>query len=376
MQSEAATGMTTAPARLAILVSTMGGGGAQRSMLRLAGALAQRGYAVDLVLGRAGGHYETELSAGVRVVHLHARRLLLGVPALARYLRRERPVALLTCLDYVNIVGLWARRLAGVRVRVVVNEQNTLSMAVRNSSRWRTRMMPWLIRRFYPWADGVVAVSKGVADDLAAATGLPRARVQVIHNPVVTPLMRRMAAEPLEHPWFRPGEPPVILALGRLVPQKDFGMLIRAFARVRRARAARLLILGEGPERDGLAAAIAENGLQDDVQLPGWIVNPYPYMVRSRLFVLSSRWEGLPTVLIEALFCGVEVVSTDCPSGPREILDGGQYGALVPVADVDELAEAMERALSRDPARPRQESWLPFEQDVVAGRYLQTLVGT
>jgi glycosyltransferase involved in cell wall biosynthesis len=185
-----------------------------------------------------------------------------------------------------------------------------------------------------------------------------------------------MAAEPLEHPWFRPGEPAVILALGRLVPQKDFGMLIRAFAQVRRARAARLLILGEGPERDGLAAAIAENGLQDDVQLPGWTVNPYPYMARSRLFVLSSRWEGLPTVLIEALFCGVEVVSTDCPSGPREILDGGRYGALVPVGDVDALAEAMERALSRDAARPGQESWLPFEQDVVAGRYLQTLMGT
>lgn len=369
--------MRRPPDRVAIFLSSLGGGGAQRSMLRLAGGIAERGHRVDLVVVRAEGHYGGEVAHPVRVVDLGARRALLALPRLAAYLRRERPAALLSSLDYVNIVALWSRRLAGVATRLVVNEQNTLSVAVANTASRRTRWMPGLVGRFYPWADGIVAVSEGVADDLARATGLPRERIDVIYNPVVTPQLEAMAKEPLEHPWFRRGEPPVIAALGRLVPQKDFGHLIRAFARLRRAgREARLLILGEGPERASLEALVRESGVVRDVALPGWIVNPYPHLVRSSLFVLSSRWEGLPTVLIEALFCGLPVVSTDCPSGPREILADGKHGVLVPVGDVDALARAMEGVLAAAVERPGRESWLPFAQDVVVDRYLHRLLGT
>lgn len=366
--------MTGRRPRVAIFTSSMGGGGAQRSMLRLAGGLAERGYAVDVVLARAEGHYRGELSDAVRVVGLNVKRLLLAVPPLVRYLRRERPAALLSSLDYVNVVALWARRLAGVATRTIVNEQNTLSLAVAHASRWRTRTMPVLIHRFYPWADGIVAVSHGVADDLAQVARLRRDAIQVIHNPVVTARLKAMSEEPVDHPWFRPGEPPVLVALGRLVPQKDFAALIRAFAGARRARPARLLILGDGPERQALESLAAACGVERDVQLPGWIVNPYPHMRRSRVFVLSSRWEGLPTVLIEALFCGLRVVSTDCPSGPREILDNGRHGLLVPVGGVDELRVAMLRALGGELRPPACESWAPFEEGAVVRRYLGALL--
>ena len=236
--------------------------------------------------------------------------------------------------------------------------------------------MPRLIKRFYPWADGIVAVSRGAADDLVRAAGLAPDRIEVVHNPIVTPELREMAAAPLDHPWFRPGQAPVVLSVGRFSPQKDFGTLIRAFSRVLRECRARLLILGDGPERAGLEALVADLNLGGAVELPGWVQNPYPYMVRADAYVLSSRWEGLPSVLIEALYCSVPVIATDCPSGPREILDGGKHGLLVPVGDEDALAEGIESALAGNVPRPTEASWQPYEQETVVRRYLEVLVGT
>lgn len=359
--------------RLAIFTSRLGGGGAERAMLKLAGGLVDRGCRVDLVLSRAEGEYLAEVSAAVRIVDLGADRVLTSLPSLVRYLRRERPAAMLASLNYVNIVALWARRLAGVQTKLVVNEQNTLSLDAPHSSRRRHRMLPRLARRFYPWADGIVAVSRGSADDLARTAHLSRERIEVIHNPIVTPELRELATETLDHPWLRPGEPPVLLAVGRLSPQKDFGTLIRAFALLRRTRVARLVILGEGPERAGLESLVAAMGLDGSVDLPGRVLNPYPYMSRADAFVLSSRWEGLPSVLIEALFCGAPVVATDCPSGPVEILEGGRHGLLVPVGDVDALARGMQAALDGRVPRPTEASWLPYEQRTVVGRYLDVL---
>jgi glycosyltransferase involved in cell wall biosynthesis len=362
--------------RLAIFLSAMRVGGAQRAMLKLAQGLSERGYAVDLVLARAEGPFLAEVPASVRVVDLKAPRVLASLMALVRYLRSERPEALLSALNYVNIVALWARRLAGVSTRVVVSERITPSHGAQHASRLRDRLMPQLIRRFYPWADGIVVVSKGVGDDLAQVAGLPRPHMQVIYNPIVTPELREKAQAPLEHPWFEPARPPVILAVGRLRPQKDFPTLIRAFAQVRQTRSARLLILGEGSERPGLEALVGQLGLEQDVSLPGFVANPYPYMARAPLFVLSSRWEGLPGVLIEALYCGALLIATDCPSGPREILADGQYGQLVPVGDVSALAQAMSLALAGKGVRPTQESWRPFEQETVVNQYLKVLLAS
>jgi glycosyltransferase involved in cell wall biosynthesis len=365
--------MTEHKGKLAIFTSNMSGGGAERAMLKLAGGMVNNGYQVDLVLSRAEGHYMAEVPTGVRIVDLDASRVLASLPRLIRYLRREHPLAMLTSLNYVNIVGIWARRLAGVETRLVVNEQNTLSLEAPHSLRRRHRLLPRLAKRFYPWADGVVAVSRGTADDLARAVGLARHRIEVVHNPIVTPELREMAAAPLDHPWFQPGQTPVLLAVGRLSPQKDFGTLIRAVSRVSQRRPVRLLILGEGQERARLEALVADLSLSDAVDIPGWVTNPYPYMVRAAAFVLSSRWEGLPSVLIEALFCGVPVIATDCPSGPLEILDCGRHGLLVPVGDVDALAQGIESALAGNVPRPTPASWRPYEQETVVTRYLEVL---
>lgn len=361
--------------RFAIFTADMGGGGAERAMMKLASGMADRGFGVDLVLRRAEGHYLDEVSDRVRVVDLDAGRVLTSLPALVRYLRRERPAAMLTSLNHVNIVALWARRIARVDTRLVVNEQNTVSLETANSPRRRHRLVPKLARRFYPWADDVIAVSEGAADDLIRAIGLGDDRVKVVPNPIVTAELRSMASEPAADPWFEDGGDPVALAVGRFTVQKDFPTLIRAIAIARRRRPVRLLILGDGPERPALEALIAELGLDDAVRLPGWVINPYPSMARADVFVLSSRWEGLPSVLIEALFCGAPIVSTDCPSGPMEILEGGKHGLLVPVGDAERLAGGIVDAIDGGVPRPAPESWRRYEEDAVVDRYLDVLVG-
>jgi glycosyltransferase involved in cell wall biosynthesis len=371
----ARSGTTSAGTRVAIFTSDMDGGGAERAMAKLAGGIADQGYDVDLVLSRAEGHYLDEVPGTVRIVDLDARRVLTSIPGLIRYLRRERPAAMLTSMNYVNVVGIWARALARVDTRLVVNEQNALSLEAAHSPRRRHRLMPTLIGRFYPWADRVVSVARGTADDLASTTGLPRERIEVVHNPIVTPELKELATGSPEHPWFRPGEPPVVLSVGRLSRQKDFGTLLRAFDRVRERRPARLVILGEGPERGALESLVSALGLREVAALPGWVGNPYPWMAHAGAYVLSSRWEGLPSVLIEALYCGVPIVATDCLSGPREILEGGEHGLLVPVGDVDALARGIESALSGGVPPPAPESWRPYEQETVVRRYLDVLVG-
>jgi len=219
----------------------------------------------------------------------------------------------------------------------------------------------------------VVAVSRGAADDLARTSGLPRDRVQVVYNPVLSPALMALARQAPGHPWFAPGQPPVILGVGRLTRQKDFPTLIRAFAEVRRCRSARLMILGEGEERGRLEALALELGVADDVALPGFRENAMAYMAGSALFVLSSAWEGLPTVLIEALAAGTRVVSTDCPSGPREILQDGRLGALVPVGDAVALTGAMIDALARPPSTVPLEALTPFTSEAAVDHYLRLI---
>jgi glycosyltransferase involved in cell wall biosynthesis len=361
-----------------LFTATMGGGGAERAMVRLATGIAERGYRTDLVLarGETGEGYAAELSERVRVVRLGASHALLATPSLVRYLRRERPQAVVAALNYVNLVALAARRLARTDTRVAVCEHNTFSVQSGSSPQWRERLLPALMRCGYPAADVIVAVSDGVADDLARTIGLPRERITVINNPVITPGMAELAQAPCEHPWLQPGhETPVALAVGRLTPQKGFDVLIRAFAQTRGRRPARLLILGEGPERGRLEALVAQSRVAADVQLPGWVDNVYAYLARADAFVLSSRWEGLPTVLIEALFCATPVVATDCPSGPREILHGGRVGRLVPVEDAAALAAALQDAYDGRVAPAGADSWRRYELQVAVDRYLAAVVG-
>ena len=359
----------------AIFAPDMAGGGAERAALQLAEGLADRGHRVDLVLAAAVGPRMAEVPDNVRLVDLGSHRVLTSVPYLARYLRREKPDAIASVLDHANIAALLARRLARSPARAIVIEQNNLSLAAANGSTWLDRMMPRLANRFYPWADAVVGVSAGVIDDLVELLpAVPADRFHVIYNPIVTPGMREKALASIDHPWFANGDR-VLVAVGRLRDQKHFPTLIRAFSQVRSRREAKLLILGEGSERPTLERLILEMNLSDDVALPGYTDNPYAYLSRAAGFVLSSKWEGLPTVVVEALSCGAPVVATDCPSGPREILANGLFGQLVPVGDPVSLAEALVRVLDGGSIRPPDESWRPYELEAVLDKYLTVLSG-
>ncbi len=372
-------------------------------MVNLAAGLAARGERVDLVLGRAEGTFLDEVPASVRRVDLGGPRPLAGVaalrrqrgharplaaallsasppwvlgclPALAQYLRRERPEALLAASTYANVTALLARREAGVPTRLVVSERNALAARARLATKRRLRVLPAVAQHFYPEADAVAAVSRGVALELCGLAGLDPGRIHVTGNPVVTPALHEAARASPGHAWLAEGAPPVLLAAGKLKPQKDFATLLRAFARLREQRPARLLILGEGPERRRLRALARRLGVARDVAMPGFVRNPFAYMARARVFALSSAFEGLPSVLIQAMACGCPVVSTDCPSGPCEILEQGAHGALVPVGDAPALAAALLRTLASPPsAGALRARAAAFSADGAVTRYLALL---
>ncbi|MEM2567684.1 MAG: glycosyltransferase [Candidatus Bathyarchaeia archaeon] len=359
--------------KIAIFLPSLRGGGAERVMVNLARGFYEQGLIVDLVLAKAEGPYLSEVSPGIRTVDFKVKRVLHALPGLIRYLRRERPKALLSAMSHANIVAIGAKKLSQAKSRLVISEHNTLSQATKHTSLQRVRFMPFLIRRFYPWADAVVAVSYGVAEDLVAQTGLSMEKIKVIYNPVVTLDLFAKAKEPLDHPWFALGQPPVILGVGKLTLQKDFGTLIRAFALVRKECPARLLILGEGEERPKLEALVRQLGLEGEVSLAGFVNNPYKYMKRAAVLVLSSRWEGLPSVLIEAMALGTALVSTNCPSGPAEILEGGKWGKLVPLGDPEALACAILETLHDPPPPVPKSAWKRFCLDKVVTEYCEVL---
>ncbi|EWY41443.1 glycosyl transferase family 1 [Skermanella stibiiresistens SB22] len=361
---------------MSLFLQDLHGGGAERVMLRLAAGIAERSHPVDLVLIRREGAFIDAIPPGVRPVVLNTKRTLNSVAALARYLRRERPAALLSALVHVNVGALLAATLARTRTRTIVTEhsQITRNFSANSSTTVRLayRMVPWL----YPRATRIVAVSAGVADDLAQFSGMAVDRINVVHNGIVTPDLHAKAVEPCDHPWFRPGEPPVILAAGRMVDVKDFAALIRAFALLRTRRDARLMILGEGELRPDLELLARTLGVADHVAMPGFFDNPYALMSRAAVFVQSSRWEGLPSVLVEAMACGTPVVATDCPGGTREILDDGRLGALVPLDDDQAMADAIGHTLDNPvPANAMASKVEQFTLERAVDTYLELALG-
>lgn len=331
-----------------VFLPSLSGGGAERVMVTLANGFFRNGHPVDLVLAKEDGPYVNEVASGVRIIDLKASRVMTALTGLVRHIRATRPSVVFSTQSHANLVAVWASRLALVPIRVVIREANTASKSATNSLTLRGRFLPFLMRRFYPWADVVVAPSQGVLDDLRRNFDLPAEKVRLLYNPSISDELLVRAEAPLIHPWFESGQPPVLLGVGRLTRQKDFSTLIRAFARVRQQKKMRLMILGEGEERGALETLSRELGVADQVSLPGFVANPFNYMRRAALFVLSSAWEGLPNVLIQAMACGVPVIAADCPSGPAEILQNGEFGTLVPVGDVAALVSAIDAALEQE----------------------------
>ncbi len=408
--------------RIAILLDDLSGGGVERTMLTLADGFVKHGHAVDVVLGRRTGPLEGELPAGARVVVLDARpgwlarlailradpgglgvlarpvllarqkrlgRMLPRLPSLVAYLRRDRPDMLVSAKFRPNLCAVWACARAAGPTRLVLTERTSpTEHFATEQPHARHRVVAALMNRYYPRADRIVTVGRDLADDLARFASLPRERIQAIHNPVVDERIDTAAREPPDHPWLAPGEPPVVLGVGRIEGRKGFATLLRAFALVRAHRPARLVILGKAKERDSkpsaagtrheqeLAALARELGIAEDVSFPGFKPNPYAYMARAAVFVLASDYEGLPGVLIQAMACGCPVVSTDCPTGPREILRGGWFGPLVPVGDHARMADAITHMLDTPtPASQlRARAW-QFSVDAAVETYLTLFSG-
>lgn len=332
--------------RYAFYLPSLAGGGAERVMLTLAGGMAARGFDVDLVLAKAVGPYLRDISPQVRMVDLGATRVLTSLPGLVRYMREYQPRALISTLSHANIIALLAKTVSGVPVKLVVRQANIMASKGNSPvnsvlSKLAVRMEKTLVSWFYPRADMVVAPSNGVKNDLIVNAGIENDRIRVIHNPIIEAELYEKANDPLDESLIEDSSIPLVLAVGRLTPQKDFSTLIRAFARVRQQCPAKLLILGEGECRRELEALVTRFGLDAAVSMPGFDNNPFKYMAHAAVFVLSSSFEGLPNVLLQALALGVPVVSTDCESGPNEILDNGKYGKLVPVADEVAMSKAI-----------------------------------
>ncbi|WP_456430859.1 glycosyltransferase [Thermosulfuriphilus sp.] len=361
---------------IAIFASFSGRGGVERMLVNLAGGLVDLGCRVDVLAIKARSEYLRELPPGVRLIKLGPEHTYACLLPLAHYLQMARPAALLSAKNRANQVAVAARILSRVPLRVVLRMGTTTSAALRDKSPWRLWWWSLGMRLTYPRADAVVAVSTGVAEDLARLSRLPEAKLKVVANPVITPRLYALAQEAVEHPWLKAKRVPVVLAAGRLTRQKDFPTLIKAFARLCREIPSRLIIIGEGEERKALEALVESLGLEGRVDLPGFVTNPYAYMSRADLFVLSSIWEGSPNVLTEALALGIPSVATDCPSGPREILAGGRYGELVPMGDVETLSQAMVKTL-KNPLPPEilKEAVREYHQGYSARRYLQILLG-
>jgi len=332
--------------KVAFFLPSLEGGGAERVVVNLIKEFVKREIKVELVLANTSGPYLIEVSQGVKVFDLKSARVLFALPKLIKYLKTEKPDILVSSLSHANIIAILANKLAKTRVRILVREDTTLSLSSVDSVSFKTKIMPLLMKIFYRWADLIIAVSKGVKDDLVSFAKLPSHKIEVIYNPVITPELFTKAKESVDHPWFSPNSVPIILGAGRLTKAKDFPTLLKAFALVRKEIDSRLVILGEGEERKNLEKLAKELGIEGYLWMPGFVDNPYKYMSKASVFVLSSIYEGLPTVLIEALALGCQVVSTDCKSGPREILDDGKSGKLVPAGNYKELAHAIKEILT------------------------------
>jgi len=371
----------TAPRRpdIAVVGAFSEQGGIQRRLANSVLEWARLGLSVDVVALRGSPiFYPDELPAAVVRLQVAGRSRLANILALARYVVRRRPRALLCVRHVPNLIALRAAGLAawvGRRPRVYVSVPNNVTRAERPRSRRSPERKKREIRRLYRRADRVIAISRGVRDDLVDNVGLPAACIAVLHNPAITDATFAAAEETLDHPWLAPSRAvPVVLGVGRLAHQKGFDTLLEAFAALRSERACRLIILGEGGERGHLERLRDRLGVTADVELAGFVRNPYPWMAMADVFAFPSRWEGFGNALAEALALGVRVVATDCPSGPREILDDGQWGALVPVGDPAAMAGALAGALERPMPAAAQREWaLGFHARRVARAYLEVM---
>ena len=357
--------------RVAFFLPSFAGGGAERALLQVANAFVTRGLAVDLMVGDANGPYADEVSGGINVVVLGKKRVAACLPGLIRYLKASGPKAIVSTMMHANIVVIVARLISRQAVRVVVRESNVAEVWNGKPLAEGKSLLLRLAGLLYPRADAVVCVSQGVKNSLVEAVNLDRSKMSVIMNPVVSEQFFQLASQTPESSDLFAG--PYIIAVGRLAKVKGFDILIRAFAEYRKVHEVNLLILGEGPQRSELEALAEALGLSSEVHMPGFVKNPFPLLKNASLFVMSSRREGLPNALIQAIALGLPAVVTNMPDGPTEIMDGERYGITVPIDDIEALSVAMLTATAKDDWPAPDQTWYSrFSEEQVVDQYLHS----
>ena len=353
--------------KIAVFLPSLSEGGVERVMLNLAEGFAHKGIPTDMVLAQATGSFLSQAS-NVRIVDLKSPRLRASLFSLIRYIKAEKPDYLICSQDHANVIALLAKFMSGINTKVIITLHSYyLSKSMEYYGSLTTRLVCKLSRVLFPKADGIVAVSEGVAKDYARELSISLERIKVIYNPVLSnSLFEKARQKPQD--WGEKKQP-VLIAVGRLALEKDFTTLIKAFQYVNREVPAKLIILGEGEQRSQLQALIEQLGLAQCVSLIGFQSNPYSYMSNADVFVLSSMWEGLPTVLIEALALGLRVVTTDC-GGAREIMDKGFAGFIVPVGNELALSKAIHKALTSPAQHYFPHQLTIFSAEVAAQNYL------
>lgn len=366
--------MSRSSHHIAFFLPALNSGGAEKCFVLLAGWFAARGFSVDLLLVRKEGAYIPEVAPQIRVIELGGLGMVRSFWPLLSYVLKEKPDWIVAGLPGPNIFAVLAKIMSRAKTRVMITQHHPFSLNARGKSGLRRKVRTLCARWVFRRADRIVAVSSGVADDLALHTGVARARVAVVHNPLDLERIARLAGETPPHEWLVQKNGPVLLSVGRLAPPKDYDTLLEALAKSENVR---LVILGEGDGKSGIERKIVALGLGGRVDLAGFSSNPYAFMRAADALVLSSRHEGFGNVLIEAMALGTPVIASDCPHGPGEILQKGQYGELVPVGDAAALAAAIGRVIAgahpdKDVLTARARD---FDLSAVAEQYKNILVG-
>lgn len=330
---------------IAIFLPSLGGGGAERVMLNFANELVDQGLKIDLVLVSANGPFLKDIDQRIRVIDLGCKRQLNSTFSLISYIRKNKPSAIFSALVTTNIIALTTKVFLRTKFKVIISERAVSSIALKHIGFPQRYILPKLIKLFYRRADAIIAVSNGVKEDLEKKFMIPGHLIKVIYNPVNYDEILLKKNKSIVHPVFRNSKEKIIISVGRLTKQKNFKLLISAFAAVNENISSTMIILGEGDLKKTLIQHAVKLRVEQKVHFLGFVDNPFAWMARADLFVLSSDYEGLPGSLLQAMVCGTKVVSTDCPSGPAEILQGGKWGRLVPVNDKNALTCAMINAL-------------------------------
>lgn len=361
--------------QIVFLIPSFSTGGAERNVIHVANKLSKEGVNIQFIVINSSGELRNTLNTDINVISLNSSRMSMAIPKLTRLLNKDRPEVIMSTLTQASLALMIARFFLDYKPKIILRVECVLSKMINDEKHNNIffHLFPLLIRHLFKQANWLIAISKGVKEDLETTFGIKRDIIRVIYNPAIPENLTELAQQQVDHEWYANKILPVIIAVGRLTKQKSFDTLIKAFERVNLKCKARLVILGDGPERKRLEQMTEELKISESVWMPGIVQNPYKYIKKSDVFVLSSVYEGFGNVLAEALACKISIVSTDCKSGPAEILNYGKYGRLVTVLDHTAMSDAILQALN-DKTYVIDDVWLEhFTVNTVSSQYYKLL---